>query len=210
MQSLFSGVLRLSASLEDVRKITSLDLTGSFFYDLAKQCCIWIRTWGKPAVTDILIPRRWHGVFKREDSFISSYALSIQVFKMFLQLFLRIFQMFKLCILVQLGYIAALWVLIQGFVWGHGNIFSDCHAPSYPVWMDSMLLIHSEQVEDDIKVLAKSSHSNFRIKLGGKKASVSIKLLINKTRKMMWFSFILKRIFLFVCLFWLIVDSFIP
>lgn len=53
----------------------------------------------------------------------------------------------------------------------HNSIFSDCHVPSYPVWMDLMLLIHSEQVEDYIKVLGKGSHSNFRIcqiKLGEK------------------------------------------
>lgn len=64
--------------------------------------------------------------------------------------------------------------------------------------MDLMLLIHNEHIEDDLKVLEKSSHSNFticQIKLGGKKASVSIKLFINKTRKMMVFSFILKSTF---------------
>lgn len=71
MQSLFSGGLRLIVPLEDVGKITFLDLNSSFFYALAKQCSLGIRTWGKPAMTDILIPRRWHGVFKKEDSFIS-------------------------------------------------------------------------------------------------------------------------------------------
>lgn len=40
--------------------------------------------------------------------------------------------------------------------------------------MDSMLLVHNEQVEDDVKVLEKNSHSNFRIyqtKLGEKSLS---------------------------------------
>lgn len=63
--------------------------------------------------------------------------------------------------------------------------------------MDLMLLVRSEQVEDDIKVLEKGTHSNFRIfqiKLGGKKPQ-SIKLFINRTRKMMVFSFILKSAF---------------
>lgn len=76
--------------------------------------------------------------------------------------------------------------------------------------MDLILLIHNEQTEDDLKVLEKSSHSNFRIyqiKLGGKKASTNIKLLINKTRTMMVLSFILKSTFS-VCVS-LLVDSFI-
>lgn len=44
MHSLFSGDLRLTAPLEDVKKVTFLDLNNSFLYDLGKQCSIWIRT----------------------------------------------------------------------------------------------------------------------------------------------------------------------
>lgn len=52
--------------------------------------------------------------------------------------------------------------------------------------MDSVLLIHSEQVEDDIKVLEKSSHSSFRIcqmKLGGEKGLSEHKIIHKQDQK---------------------------